>query len=275
MAVVPAGVLALVLLLAAWRPWKPAPAGRGWWGSALALGLAIPLADRMVWHNGPGVWPVEPHRRLPLVALAAMAFGLAWPVWRRRTWRGYAVAGLAAACLAALMPVVFKAPIAPLNLLVFAILVAAAAMLFGESEAEAAHGARLPLVFCVAAAGAALVAIQSHSASQGLVTASMAAALAAFVAVAWWRPGLELMAAATPVYSILLVGVLADRSISLPATALTILSAATAGLASRGPLKGLPAWAGALGCVVVSVLLIAAALWFTPERFNFGETGSY
>src|SRR5437762_13367813 len=100
LAVLPASALALLLLLAAWRAWRPGKPGSGWWGSALALGLGYALADRLVWHNWPGLHPVEEFRWLPLLGLVGSAFGLAEPLWRGREWRGYAMAGVAAACIA-------------------------------------------------------------------------------------------------------------------------------------------------------------------------------
>src|SRR5262245_36968659 len=210
LAVLPAAAVAVLLLLAAWRPWSRVRAVNGWWGSALALGLAIPIADRMVWQNWPGLWPTEEHRRLPMIALLATAFGLLHPLWRGRPWRGYAVAGLAAICLVPLRTNIFTPPLLLGDLLLFGCYVGATAMLVSESDPIATHtrGPRLPLVYLTAGAGAALVTIQSHAASVGFTAASVAAVMGVFAILAFWRPNLDLLAAATPIFAVLLLGIL-------------------------------------------------------------------
>src|SRR2546423_7580151 len=73
LSVVPPVGIALVLLLAGWRPWcKAAPSAP--WGtaaSALALGLAFAVTESLVWRSWPGFPPHESHRWLPYAGLAA------------------------------------------------------------------------------------------------------------------------------------------------------------------------------------------------------------
>jgi hypothetical protein len=274
LAVVPAGVLALVILFAAWRPWKPGPAGSGWWGSALVLGLGYFLADRLVWKTWPNL--AENHRLLPLIGLAGAAYGLCEPLWRAKHWRGYALAGIAAASMA----VILRQAFTPLpgfgDLILLAACTTAVSMLASEMDvvAKSPTGARVvPTVFAAAAGGAALVTIQSHSASLGFTTASIAAVMTAVAIVAWWRPALGVVNAAIPTYCLLLVGALvANRETYLEAKILTILAAATGGFASLGPFRRLPVWAVTLFCLVATALLIAVALRYTPGGFHFGES---
>lgn len=277
LAVLPAAAVALILLAIAWRPWKPT--GRGWWGSALTLGLAYPLADYLIFRNIPGFPPAEEHRWLPYIALAGAAFGLAEPLWRGRDWRGYAFAGLAAACIAPLLWVdLSRRGTLPFALLWLAVWTAVCSMLWTELliESRRPAAARLPLILTLAATGAAAVTLQSYSASLGFAAGSIAAVAAVFFLLSLIRPAIPALPAATPAFALLLVGVLvAHASTPVEAKVLTAFSGATAGLASRGPFRRLPGWLGTLLAVAITVALIAAALYFTPGRYQFGLGSGY
>jgi hypothetical protein len=275
MATLPAAILAAALLLGAWRPWKPT-AARGWWGSALALGLGYALADRLVWTSWTGMPPREEHRWLPLIGLAGAAFGLAEPAWRNRPWRGYAVVGLAGLCMLPLLWDFLASPSSRGSAVLFlALWTAACVIVAGDTDTTARQGpgARVPLALWATAAGAALVHIQSASLLLGMTVASIAAVMGVFVLLAWWRPGLNAVAAAVPAYVVLLLGSLvANRQTYVEARVLLILAALTPGLGRWGPFRRLPGWGATLACLAISVALAAAAIgWFTLGGFHFGE----
>jgi transcriptional regulator of arginine metabolism len=120
---------------------------------------------------------------------------------------------------------------------------------------------------CLAAAGASLVLVQSRTASMAYMAAAVSAASFAFVALGWWRPDLRPAAGAAPVFSTLLVGLLAAAAfgvvINVFSAILVILSASSAGLGDRGPLARWPTWASTLACAALTVALAAVAVWFT------------
>ena len=69
--ILPPIVIAAIVLLLGWRPWSAKPAR--WCGvaSALALALAYAITDTLVGGGWPGMPPLDTHRWLPFLALAA------------------------------------------------------------------------------------------------------------------------------------------------------------------------------------------------------------
>ncbi len=79
--IVPPALIALVLLIAAWRPWSktPPPARWGAAGSALALAVAYFVTERLLVGNFSSLPPIERYRWLPYIGFAAAVGAIAWP----------------------------------------------------------------------------------------------------------------------------------------------------------------------------------------------------
>lgn len=279
LATLPAALVAAVFIAASWRPWKPPKAGAGWWGSALALGLGYIVADRLVWNTWPEWRPVEEHRWLPAIGLLGAAFGLCEPLWRSKSWRGYAFAAIAAASLVPLLSPDSSHPsVGPGSLLPLALWTVVTCVVWMETEesARARTGALVPVMCWASATGASLVTIQSNATQIGFTAAAIAAMMGPLVLLAWWRPSLNAVAAATPAFALLLVGtLLANSSTYVEAKVLVALSAITPALVTRGPLRRLPPWMAVLACLFLSAALIVLATgWFTAWGFHFGESES-
>lgn len=273
-AVGPGVLVTAVVLFALCRPWRAGSTPRPGWVGALAMAAAFIVADRLTWQNWPGVWPDVEHRRLPLVAV--LAFGVAVADWVTRgkvagTW----LAWIAGAVL--LGPVAFPmvASGQPPAILQFALFAGAVALLWGEAAAtdRRVGGIRTPLILCLAAAGATLTIIQSRWLSGGLLMASLSAGMGVVAAISLWRPRIGVAGGAAIVYAAMLVGlVLCSEGTQLYSTIFTILSAATAGLGDRGPLAKLKPWMATVVCAILTLALAAAAIYYTPGGFDFGES---
>jgi hypothetical protein len=276
LAVIPAFLLAAAVLAAGWRPWSKVEDRRWDWCGALAVALAFLCADYFVWKSWPGLWAAEEHRRLPWVAWAAVIIAVVDRALLGRI-RRTPLSWLAGAALA--LPIVWvdvsRPGTYPISLIWWAMWSGAIAIIWSESAATAhrAKGVRVPLVLCIAGAGAAITIIQSYTVSIGLTAAGLSAAMGAFVALAIWRPQLPAAAMATPVYAALLVGLLvSSRQTGLYSTILVLLSAGTAGLGDRGPLRSLKPWLATLICALLTLALAIAAIKLSPKGFDFSES---
>ena len=163
----------------------------------------------------------------------------------------------------------------PLSLFWWALWAGAIGITWSEAAATTrrANGVRVPLVLCLAAAGAAITIVQSYTASIGFTAAGLSAAMGACVAIAVWRPQFPVTAMAAPVFAALLVGLLvSSRQTGMYSTILVLLSACTAGLGDRGALKALKPWVATLICALLTIALAVAAVKLSPKGFDFSDS---
>src|SRR5688572_20988473 len=101
-AVLSAACIAMAFLVAAWRPWMRKSSARADWGSALAMGIACIVADRIIF----GPWSFPPSttgRWIPYIAMAGAVIGITDPFRRGRVRDVYIAAAFAALVLSPLM----------------------------------------------------------------------------------------------------------------------------------------------------------------------------
>jgi hypothetical protein len=272
--VVPPLVIAAVLLLAAWRPWKRGTASRGDWGSALALALSYAVADRMVRASWPGWPPATPDRWLPIIGLAAGAFFAFDPFRSGRKWFGY---GALAVAFAALAPLVWdgltsRASLPHTLLITF---LYAMVMVIIWSDALAAgrppRAAGTALILLIVAVGASLTFLQSFVLSFAQMAGAIAAVTGVTMLVALWRPDLDVLRGQVPVYSILVVGLIAVCSEITLWSALALLAAAAMpGLATSNLTARLRPWQRTVIAAAAAAGLCVVAVWKSPSGFDFG-----
>ncbi len=273
LAFIPSLLIAGAVLAGLWQPWAKGDRSRPAWTGAAALAAAYIASDAFVWRTFPGLWPSEEQRRLPLVALLAVVVVVLDARMKGRLSR----TSLAWVCGAALTaPIQFsdisRPATYPVSLVYWLAYSGAVAILWSENAAvvKRVGGSRAPLVLCTAAAGACIVLMQHSVASVALTAAGLSAGMGAFVALGWWRPGLRPAVGATTVFAAVLTGLLASvNAMNVYSVILVFLSAGTAGLGDRGPFRGMKPWAATLACVLVSLGLIAGAVHFSPNGFDF------
>jgi hypothetical protein len=273
LAFVPSLLIAAAVLAAVWQPWSKGDRTRPAWAGAVALAVAFIASDAFVWRASPGWWPAEEQRRLRLVALLAVLASYADGAMKGRLSR----TSLAWVCGAVLTaPILFgdisRPATYPVSLVYWLAYSGAVAILWSENAAvvKRVGGSRAPVVMCTAAAGACVVLMQHSVASVALTAAGLSAGAGAFVALAWWRPDLRAAAGAPPVFAALLAGLLASvNGMNVYSVLLVFLSAGTPGLGDRGPFRSMKPWAATLACVILSLALIAGAVHFSPNGFDF------
>ncbi|MHC4416480.1 MAG: hypothetical protein ACYS0G_14505 [Planctomycetota bacterium] len=260
--VVPA-VVCGAFVIAARRPWRrKAPPADGRWGSAAGLGAAFLLAFFAL-EGRPGLPPHESWQWLAYLVPAAVAVGIVeaaalWPVavrwsvrlalaaaagwllvgdWVERYWLWRLVGGGAVLALLAGL----------------------------DCSAERAPGPSLPLSWCVAAAGAGALLLESQNAKLAQLSGALAASLGVMVALAWWRPAASPGRGAIPVFAVLLPGLLLSGYFltfsEIPGWVFVLAAAAPLAVWS-GRLLGSdrlrPGLAGALRVAAVAAVTIAA-----------------
>src|SRR4051812_13870775 len=182
--------IALVILLAAWRPWSKAPPPAMWGtaGSALALALGFAVTESLVLHSWPGFPAREAHRWLPYAGLAA-AIG-AIVLKGREDGRFGAGSVIALVSFAALR----WGELSSKSSMVYgALWVVMATMIAGSMRVDAAtagkSGVRVPLSWWAASVGLSLVGFH-ESFQSAFLSGSLAVVMGVFVVVALWRPKL-------------------------------------------------------------------------------------
>ena len=273
LAVVPALLIAAVVLAALWRPWVKGDRPRPMWAGAAALAAAVIVADPLVNRNWPGLWSPEEQRRVWITAVLGLIAAIVDVVQNGRVRR----TAWAWAAGAVIMGPVLGAAILHLDLgsiLRWVLYAGAVVLLWSEvgAASERIPGPQVPLILSLAAAGAALAIIQSYSLSMGLTAAALGAGMGAFAVLAFWRPQMGRVTAAMPVYAGVLASLLAASSQTfLEGKILIVASAATPCLMGRGPFAKLNPWLAAIVCGVITAGLAAWALKYTPGGFQFGE----
>lgn len=265
-AIGPSTVAAAVLLALGQQPWRSgapwSPGARATLGAlAAAVALIVAYASVRGW---PGFWPSDATARLPLVAVVGAAAQIV-VARARRNLAGFIarVAAVSFVLAAIAQPYLAGVPLAWRALLWYpgvglAILVWWLAI---DRLSERERGACWPLLlWLTASATSMLVLFAIHTASLGLLAASLAGPCGVLVVFALWRARVS-AAGAAGVTAVLLasllfigarVGGLGPLAIGLVAAApLTVLL-------RRIPAVGrLPGWASALVCLLAAAALVA------------------
>lgn len=189
-------LIALAIMLAAWRPWSR-DATRGWWGGAAGIALAY-ISAHIALNGPPQMRPAPVESWLVWIALGGMLVGFAEsrvdaPWWARLAWRIFAAAG--AAWLIARLRVLNGQWSAGECAAWTAAFVAATVVFWSicDSLAERVDkqgggaGAALTLC-CVTGAGAALIVLDGRTLIIGQFAGALSMALLGCAAVAWWNP---------------------------------------------------------------------------------------
>lgn len=273
MALLPPALIAGVVMLLAWRPWKRgAPLLRGEWGSALAIGsgficgfliqtgwAALHLKQR--WH-----W------LLPMIA-AATALATIAALWRPRGWMKWLPPAATAICAAAMLhpiaaagsPMLWKLSLAVVILLYCAVLV---------PLAQRRAGASLPLAFSLVFAGLSAILLQGRMATFSLIAAAVATTLAAITIIAWLNPRVSLANGAVIVLAPILAAMIATgwfyrEAGSVLALSFVLLAVAPLflWLGEIAALCRLKPWIGAAirAAIVLVPVALAAALAIMTE----------
>jgi hypothetical protein len=265
--IVPPVVIALVVLLAAWRPWskRAVPARWGATGSALALALAYAITETLVAGHWPGFPASERHRWLPYVGLAAAAgsiasqfvsWGLAWLVtvaafvflrWSQISSKDLFLSGALWAVLAS----------------------GISGGMIGDTSRIGRCGPRFALTWMVAAIGASVAFVQASEAFFAQMAGVLAAVMGVFAVVAFWRPKLELMPGVAPVFAALYLGLALVIGTTVESKGLVMLAGLSPAFAGTPIAARLPPWLTTVLCMLIAAALGVAAVWQSPNGFNF------
>ncbi len=291
--IVPPMLIACAVLVAGWRPWRSTlgkAASSAHWASAGALALAYVGADTLVANRWPGFPPSEPHRWLPYIAVVAAAAVALFPARVVRSiggpgrWPMYALGAVAFAVL--LWPGLLSAEtrIASVLWLAFSTICAAGIQYAIASAGRSndpggaslppappsrAAGIRVPLTLLIAATGASLAFLQAHSAFLAQMAGAIAAAMGVFLLLAIWRPGLDLARGVSPVYALLIVGLVLCVRTTIGSAVFVMLGAAAPGLGGAGPAARLRPWQATLACAGAAAAMGVLAIWQSDGGFDF------
>jgi hypothetical protein len=269
LSVLPPVGIALVVLLAGWRPWSKSapPAVWGTAASALALGLGFAITDSLVWRGWPGFPPHESHRWLPYAGLAAAIGAIALK------GKGEGRFGVSSVIALASFAALRWSELSSKGSVVYgAVWVVLATMVAGSMRTDggmaAKCGVRAPLSWLVAAVGMSLVG-SKDALSSALLSGSIAAVLGVFVVLALWRPRWEFVPGLAPVVGVLYVGMLLTISTTIESKVLLLLAGLAPGLAGVPAVAKLKPWMTTALCVLLAVALSVAAIWQSPGGFDF------
>jgi hypothetical protein len=265
--VVPPVLIALVVLLMAWRPWSAkAPSVRwGGAGSALALALAYAVTDTLVARHWPGFPPSERHRWLPYFGLAAAIGAI---IAQSTTW-----------CVAwgvTIAAFVFLrwGQISSRDMFLTGALWAAlgsgiSASVIGDAWRAGRCGARFALTWMVAAIGASVAFVQASETFFAQMAGVLAAVMGVFAVIALWRPKLELVPGVAPVFACLYLGLALCIGTTMESKGLVMLAALSPAFAGTPLAAKLPRWLATVLCMLIAAALSVAAIWQSPNGFNF------
>lgn len=173
---IPPLLVALVVLAAAWRPWRRGSAPWGRLGSAVAIGASLAAGAVLAARGWPGMPLDNPDRWLGVIAVIGAAAAAMEPRLRVRTTRAATAVVVVALCMALLLwfELSMRSRVVE-GLIRLAAYTAVGSLLVVEvrSLAQRTPGARVPLVLWVAATGQFLVMLQS-----GVFSSAIPAAVA-------------------------------------------------------------------------------------------------
>jgi hypothetical protein len=276
MGVVPPVVIALVALLAAWRPWgKTAPSARvGAAGSALALALAYFVTERLLVGTFAQVPPQERYRWLPYAGLAAAAGAIFLRSRGEARWTAHDCIALAV-----FVALSWKHLTSQSGFFFAALWVLVSVMMSSSIRGDAVRlgpsGVRVPLTWMVACIGTSVVFVQSSEAIYGQLMGSVAAVLGVFFVVALWRRGFEVVRGVAPVFAVLYVGmVLVSTGMTVVSAVLSLIAAATPAMAGMPMFQKARPWVTTAACMGAAAVLSVLAVWQSENGFNFNINGS-
>ncbi|MCC6909490.1 MAG: hypothetical protein IT430_16240 [Phycisphaerales bacterium] len=247
--------IAIVCMLIAWRPWQhQREAVRGWWGGALAIGLAY-LVGHVAINRWPAIPPASTDDVLFLLAVAATAVGLLesmrMPAWLRWSIR----AMLAAAVSWFMLSMGFRSSNSAGALAAWTVGQAAVILIVWtllERLAERRTGPSIPLAFSLMIAVASIYFFKGGSGKVAQLSGLLAASLGGTALVAMFVPRVSaargMLAIAVPLYMAL---ILYSWQYPKPLGTPVILAAAPLAL-------WLAEWRESVTAVAARVLLVAA-----------------
>jgi hypothetical protein len=272
--IVPPALIALVLLIAAWRPWskEPPPARWGAAGSALALAVAYFVTERVLVGNWSALPPLERYRWLPYLGFAAAAGAIAFPRHGSLRWGIHDVIALGAFVLLS-WRLLNASQGSAFNAGVWILLsVFIASSIRSDAEGVAPCGVRVPLTWWVACAGTAVVFLQSSEVAYAQLMGAMAAVMGAFVVIGAWRREFEIVRGMSLVFAVLFVGlVLVSTGMRVQSAVLVLLAASTPALGMAPFTQKLRPWMTTVLGMVLAAVLCVGAVWFSPQGFNFSS----
>jgi hypothetical protein len=269
-------LITLAFVAAAWRPWKRAGVPTGGWGSALGVSLGYIAADILIrgWHGllPPGGGLLHPHIALATALIAAPL------TFSRKLWAWLpTMSVLSLASSAAILRAAINADArAAIPYVAIAGAVGLALWLCIFLAARRSTGARVPLMLWAAAAGSALILLQSGNLALAQMSGALAACMGVFILLGWLRPQIPAVLGATPVFAMVMLGLLiAGRGFAEPwkntdrALILAAAAIASPALTLLPPLHRLKPWAGTLVGVLCTAAISAAGLYLTTDGFDF------
>jgi hypothetical protein len=269
--IVAPGFIALILFIAAWRPWKrKMPVHNGYWAAPLAAGLAVVIAFATISMHvivpgldkaessvpWPKVPPTDAKQWLLLLSLPLGLVGFTQAILKLKWWLASPLA--LAAMVGFLYPLLPRQEWHELGV--------AAAITWGvwvltELLSTQKMGATLPLVFWLTATGAAIVIIAGHSQKVGQYAVSLAAVAGAAVVVALvTRHTFTLAQGGAFVFITLLAGLLATAHFYADVTMFGAIGVLTIPVASSA--GSLPVIRKKSPAVRTTTSLLASLVWF-------------
>ncbi|MFN0131908.1 MAG: hypothetical protein ACKVW3_05180 [Phycisphaerales bacterium] len=259
--IVPPVLIAAILVMSAWRPWRrgvePGPSRD--WAAAGAVGLSLAVAFPLV--TGSLAFPPRSAVGwLPMMGLVAWVTGAGRTAWIRpfavRALVAVVVCELAAWLI--LRPMLRHAWLGGEGWARVLGLGGVAAVVWVLLVPLERRGARVPLVMWVASVGSAVVLVMSETASLAQASGVLAVGLGVLVVVAWWRPGLPIARGAAGPWAMLQGAILmggyayAGTPPGLAAVVLLMVAPLGAWVAEVGALSRRPAWMGTVAAMAAA-----------------------
>jgi hypothetical protein len=216
-ALAPAALLAAVIMLIAWRPWrrdvsaqgaKSAIMGGGYWAGPLACALGF-LCSAVTLNNGwPGHPPRERWQWLFYMAIVALIIGVVAALWQPRGWIRLAIGAALGGSVGFLLHV---PPSFAEHQTSWRYVLGGGTFLTWlslDTISLRRPGASIPLALWVVFTGLSVILLESRWALLALMDASVAATLGAIVLTAWLNPRVTLAHGAGHVLATLLSAIL-------------------------------------------------------------------
>jgi hypothetical protein len=295
------GSIGLVLLLAAWRPWRrageAASTERTWWRALLcALALAAgPVAADVLLRGWHGVWPRATIHFLPHVTLiGALAGVILMRLDHRRGLRlalVVLVSGLAA-WLATQHRVKNQWSSAEGAGWIIGLASVSAfiwLMADGWLGRQARPGARWSLLVWLAFSACSVLMLFSGAAALSQIAGAFAAASGAFVLLAWWRPELPIVRPTVGVVALALPAIMTlqfyrwpvmgsvpedeiawDRVVMTSACMIWLIPSLSALAGEPGLCKSRKPWVRTLVAFIIGLVLAFLAVRgsIPPDKYN-------
>ena len=272
-------ILSTLIFLLAWRPWKKDGCPNAAWASAIGLAIGYAISDILIrgvhreWHgilpNGGSLW--HPH-----IAISTALIVAALTRFKKIPRLPVSILLTAAAVALYLRVPLTDNPKAALPALILFTGIGLLLWTCIWSAAKNTKGARLPLMLWAAAAGSALILLQSGNAALAQLSGALAASMGVFILLGWLRPQLPAVNGALPVYTLVMLGLLivgrgfahpwqkSDRPFIFAAAAV-----ASPILTLLPPIRKLKPWAGTLLGVILTLAISAIGLYLTEDGFDF------